>query len=358
MSDLSNIPTEELKEQLNTVLGEIEYNTLLSEYNRVAPYLVELLKRGYVSTARFSNVNFGRASEDGGDGLLDYKLPTYVTYQTPFSNEVDYLDLEIGASGGNVDSTDPRNQLQSAKCYPDGKCEGGGFLNWDGDRVPSDWVVLKNGKLPLSYLLSNQTAKPHYAFSTFDQLYVLAKDVELANSQLEEDDPSLKFKLKVLSDEEVAKLFSIPKDEAKYYFVLGLRHPQSPDAIILSKPEFDKITRLGEGLFASLRYDRPHLKSIDTLEPVDFQFRDFIGTIKNGEPSNTWYYLQDGVDVKRINRGEFDKKYSKLAQDSSEVKPSEPKQEDEPKSKSNALWWIVGGVAVSSAVYFAHSRRK
>jgi len=352
MKDLSIIPTKELKQQLNTVLGEIEYDTLLSEYNRVAPYLVELLKRGYVSTARFSNVNFGRAAEDSGNGLLEYKLPTYVTYQTPFSNEVDYLDLDIGHFGGNVDREDPLNLLQSAKCYPDGKCEGGGFLNWDGDRVKSDWVVLEDGKLPLSFLLSNQTAKPHYAFSTFDQLYGLAKDVGMANSALEADDPTLKFKLKVLSDEEVANLFSIPKDEAKYYFVLGLRHPSSPNTIVLSKSEFDTITSLEDGLFRSLRYDRPELEKMNALKPVDSQFGDFIGVIKDSEPPSTWYYLQDGVNVKSINKSEFDKKYSKLVQE----KPSEPKQEDEP--KSNALWWIVGGVAVSSAVYFAHSRRK
>ena len=354
MIDLSKVPTEELKQQLDGVLGNLEYASRLSELESVAPYLVELFKRGYVSTVRFALAPDNATVGDDGDlSLTRFGIPSYVAYQTPFSKEVNYRHL--------VPEDDGYSQvgLQYAKCNPDGKCEGGGFLDASGKREARQWVRLSGsgGKLPLNTLLSSSDVRPVYALSTFDNIYEVARDAELASEDIEGPNPI--YKLKVLSDEEVAELFNIPLADAKYYFVLGLRDPRATQALQMNKEKFDAITKPSKGLFSSLRFAREDLSDMkindsDARVYVDSLFGDFKGSIPN--TNKTWYYLQDGVNVDAINKPDFDKKYSRVAQESSKPKASEaPKA---PKPKSNAIWWIVGGVAVSSAVYFAHSRRK
>ena len=358
MENLSNIPTKELKQQLDGVLKNLEYASRLSELESVAPYLVELFKRGYVSTVRFAlapdNVIGG---DDGELSLTRYGIPSYVAYQTPFSKEVNYRHLVPENEGYSQEG------LQYAKCYPNGKCEGGGFLDASGSRTPRKWVNASGSddKLPLSFLLANSDVRPVYALSTFDNIYEVARDTELAYEDT--GDQNFIYKLKVLSDEEVAELFKIPLSDAKYYFVLGLREPRATQALQMNKEKFDASTEPSKGLFSSLRFAREDLSTMkigeeNAREYVDSLFDDFRGLIPNA--SGTWYYLQDGVNVNAINKSDFDKKYSRIAQESSKIEPK-PKTSEAPKApkpKSNVVWWIVGGVAVSSAVYFAHSRRK
>lgn len=361
MIDLSKVPTEELKQQLDGVLENLEYKSLLSELESVAPYLVELFKRGYVSTVRFALAPDNATAGDDGDlSLTKYGIPSYVAYQTPFSKEVNYRHLVPEESGYS------QANLQYAKCYPDGKCESGGFLDASGERQARQWIRLSGsgGKLPLNALLSNSDVRPVYALSTFDNIYEVARDTELAHEDTGEQNSI--YKLKVLSDEEVAELFNVPLIDAKYYFVLGLRDPRATQALQMNKEKFDAITEPSKGLFSSLKFDRENLSNMaigdsNARAYMDSLFGDFAGLIPNA--GGTWYYLQDGVNVDAINKLEFDKIYSRVAQESSKPKAEKlpipkPKTSEAPKPKSNAMWWIVGGVAVSSAVYFAHSRRK
>jgi len=343
MSSLAQIPTKDLKSELNEKLAGLTYSDSTVDFNTVAPYIAELLKRGYVATTRISVVD-----DANKDNQVLHDMPTYAIYQTPFSNEV----------GFNPILNEKPSTTKSGKCLPDGTCTSEASRN----RIPK-WVIPRgengNTKLPVFTLLSKDPdgrLKPKYGFFTFDSLYTVAKDPKLGK-EITGDDGTL-LEMKVLTDQEVADTFSIPLQDAKYLFVLGLRHQKSPSVLKTSLEDYGRLNK-SKAPFDLLRHKISDLKEAQK-SAVSKHFIDFVG--KDPEVNFEWVYLENGVDVRGINKADFDKKYENPKTENTEVTdvPSDTRQLDKqkPKTSSNAIWWIVGGVVVSSAVYFAYSRRK
>ena len=364
MSNLAKLSTKELKSKFNDVLGQLAYTGSLKDFDAVSPYLAEFLKRGYVSTARYSTIPAQWRAFEDTIPFESYQIPTFVAYQTPFSKVVNYNKL-LGIDDKSSE------YVEYGKCGPDGEAKM--FVKGE-QPVSTNCFATLNGSAALDNLIGNDTNRP-YGFHSFDQLYSLAKDRQVANSVSRSLPSGVRIdalKLRVLPDNEVAEMFDLDADEAKYYLVFGLRQPKSPHAVKLTEDQFENLASEDGSVMSLLGLGHSTLKrradfskgefgpNIKTdADLVDKHFGDFKNKVQ--------YDVGTGVDVSSINKRDFDQKYERANQTiktpTEEVKtPTEdaktPTEDAKAPTKSNALWWIVGGVAVSSAVYLAHKKRK